>query len=135
MSDFRKGNKNRGNKAAALNLIGNTTWAQVEAMGVKRFIKRITDLLPDREVTNITRLPKHYGSHVNGPSNAVEGFPSEDHNLYDMCYSTYYISSGHSSYSGECTSYISSATMCHCNLDGIWECSEHWSSQVTESNC
>ena len=122
---------NRNSKQKALEFIANTTWSQVQAMGIKNFLKRVQALLPKHQKPiTITRLPKSDGSHINGPSNAVEGYPiNTNHELQTECFSSEVVSSGY--HWGSC-SYVSSATVCHRDAACNWSCT---SAQTYESTC
>ena len=122
---------NKKSKQRALEFIGNTTWRQVQSMGIKNYLKQVQALLPkNQKPVTITRLPKSDGSHINGPSNAVEGYPIDtNHELQTNCYSTNIVSSG---YHFDSCSYVASATVCHRDASCNWSCT---SSQTYESTC
>ena len=127
---------NRGsNIQAALNFVGKTSWTEVQAMGIDNYLQQVTKLLPEGQVFHITRLQQHDGSHVNGPSIAVEGKPSVNDEIMGNCNSTQYIASGYTDYmTDDCNTYQSAATVCHCSCAQAcnWTCG---SSNYYESTC
>ena len=119
------------NKQTALNLVGRYTWQEKQSMGIHKFLEMVVSSWPEGEPMAITRLQKPDGSHINGPSNAIEGYPSEDNQVMWNCTSQEMIMGGYS-YSSGCAGYSSNHTLCHCDSSGTWSCQSH---QVNESNC
>ena len=118
-------------KKAALDLVAEYSWQEKQSMGIHKFLKMVTNAWPEGEPIAITRLQKPDGSHVTGPSIAIEGHPTEDNQVMWNCTSTETIMVGYS-YSSGCAGYSSNHTLCHCDSSGNWSCT---SSQVNESNC
>ena len=120
-------------KEAALNLVGRYTWQEKQEMGIHKFLEMVVDAWPEGEPMAITRLQKPDGSHINGPSNAIEGYPSEDNQVMWNCVSNEIIMGGYEwCQSGTCESYSSNHSLCHCDSAGTWTCI---SNQQYESNC
>tara|TARA_R100000152_G_C6733807_1_gene158193 strand:- start:252 stop:644 length:393 start_codon:yes stop_codon:yes gene_type:complete len=128
--------RDKKTKTRIENLITNTTWAEKEKMGLKNFVQKLAQLSKnEREGWSYTRLSKPDKSHINGPSNAIEGYPIEtQHQTMDECYSTEYHMYGGSNYwtNGVCETLTSATSMCHKNHACQWSCV---STQIQENTC
>ena len=121
------------NKEAALDFVGSHSWQEKEAMGIHNYIRMLTDLWPPGEPMVITRLQQPDGSHITGPSIAIEGFPSKDNQIMGNCQSQDIIMGGYTWINyGSCDTYGSNHSVCHCDANGNYTCT---SSQQSESTC
>ena len=128
--------RDKQTRANVENLITNTTWAEKEKMGLKNFMNQLHQLTKnEKEGWSYTRSSKSNKSHINGPSNAIEGYPIDtQHQTMDECYSTEYHNHSGGSWQnfGNCGSYAATEVFCHKNHQCVWSCI---SAQYSESTC